>query len=253
MPGRFRSLVLCYHGVSDAWPDEFAVRPSAFEAQLRTLLRLGYRPASAADVLSGRRRLLHVTFDDAYRSVASALPILRGLGVPATIFVCSGYADGGRPLAIPELEAAAAEHPDELETMPWDELRAISTDGVALGSHTVSHAHLTRLSDEELDRELRTSRARLEDEIGHPCDLLAYPFGEHDARVRAAARRAGYRAAFALRAPTRPTDLFAVPRVDLYGRDKVARAIVKASPVRLLPPRVRSVLFPSHSRVQQQP
>ena len=47
---------------------ELLVRPRDLFRQLRLLQRWGYRPAGAAEVLSGRGRLLHVTFDDTFRS-----------------------------------------------------------------------------------------------------------------------------------------------------------------------------------------
>ena len=105
---RFRAIVLCYHAVSDAWPDPLAVGPRLFERQLRTLLRLGFRAVAADEALAGRRGDLHVTFDDAYTSVDNALPILERLRVPATVFACTSYADDGRPLDFPELARQAA-------------------------------------------------------------------------------------------------------------------------------------------------
>ena len=171
-----------------------------------------------------------MTFDDAYRSVLDALPTLRGLGLPATVFVATGFADaGGRPLDVPELAAEATAQPDELATMTWDELRTIAGDGVAIGSHTVSHAHLPRLSDAELDRELGEARGRVEDEIGGPCRLFAYPYGEHDERVQDAVRRAGYEAAFALSDGASRSNPHALPRIDLYRRDSLLRATLKTS------------------------
>jgi peptidoglycan/xylan/chitin deacetylase (PgdA/CDA1 family) len=224
----FRPLVLCYHAVSDGWEHALAVTPRAFGRQLRSLLRRGYRPLTADHLLEGPRRGLHVTFDDAYRSVLGALPTLRRLELPATIFVATGFADaGGRPLDVPELAAAAAAQPDELATMSWDELRAVAQDGAEIGSHTVSHAHLPRLSDAELDRELADSRARVEDELGRPCRFLAYPYGEHDARVQEAVLRAGYEAAFALAAGASRANPHALPRIDLYRRDSLLRATLK--------------------------
>ncbi len=88
-----------------------------FERQVRSILRRGYRPASATEALSGRGRLVHVTFDDAYRSVMAAMPALDRLGVPATVFACTNYANDGRPLDIPELAIEAGAHPGELATM----------------------------------------------------------------------------------------------------------------------------------------
>jgi peptidoglycan/xylan/chitin deacetylase (PgdA/CDA1 family) len=147
--------------------------------------------------------------------------------VPITVFVCSGFADrGGAPLLIPELESDDPDDLAGLRTMSWDELRGLEAD-VLIGSHTVSHAHLTRVGEGELGRELGESKRRIEDELGRPCRLLAYPFGEHDGRVRAAAKNAGYEAAFGLQEPR--GDSFASPRVDLYRRHTVLRTLVRVA------------------------
>jgi peptidoglycan/xylan/chitin deacetylase (PgdA/CDA1 family) len=225
-----RPLVLCYHAVSDHWEHKLAVRTLAFERQLRSLLRRRFRPATATQALAGRGRLLHVTFDDAFTSVArNAAPVLERIGVPATVFAAADFAADGRPLDVPELADEARAHPGHLATMRWDELRGLAQRGFEIGSHTVSHAHLRELGDEELRRELRDSRERCEAELERPCRLLAYPFGEHDLRVQAAVRHAGYEAAFALRAGTSRTNPFAQPRVDFYRGDSLARATVKTS------------------------
>jgi peptidoglycan/xylan/chitin deacetylase (PgdA/CDA1 family) len=229
-PAGFRPLVLCYHSISDAWEHALAVRPRSFELQLRSLLRRGYRPVGADGLLAGPRRALHVTFDDAYRTVLDAVPTLRRLGLPATVFVSTAFADGGgRPLDVPELAGEAAADPEELATMTWDELRAIAADGVEIGSHTISHAHMPALSDAALDRELGDSRTRIEDELGRPCRFFAYPYGEHDERVRNAVSRAGYGAAFALGIGSDREDRYALPRIDFYRRDSLLRATLKTS------------------------
>ena len=98
-------------------------------------------------------------------------------------------------------------------------------------AHTVSHPHLPRLSDAELDRELRDSKAELEDEVGTPCRHLAYPYGEEDDRVRSAARRAGYDAAFAVDPGRGPTDRFAVPRLAVYRHDTMVGFRLRTSPL----------------------
>jgi peptidoglycan/xylan/chitin deacetylase (PgdA/CDA1 family) len=222
-------VVLCYHRVSTAEPHRLAVSPDALESHLRVLLRR-YEPGTAADVVEGRARVVHVTFDDAYRSIEAALPILERLHVPTTVFVCAGFADDGRPLRIAELRDDVDAAPQEWATLRWDELRELSERGVEVGSHTVSHAHLTRLGDDELERELRDSRAQIEDELGLGCPYLAYPFGEHDARVRRAAELAGYEAAFAVETTKGAESPWAIARVDLYWRDTGLRARLRLSP-----------------------
>ncbi len=152
-------LVLCYHAVVVGEPQRLAVRREQLESQLRSLLRRGYRPVTAADAVEQRGRLLHVTFDDAYRSVVDILPLLDELGVPATIFASTGYARDGRPFDVPELRKDAAADPAAFATMDWRALRAAASGGVEIGSHTVTHPHLPQLSDGELDRELRDSKA----------------------------------------------------------------------------------------------
>jgi peptidoglycan/xylan/chitin deacetylase (PgdA/CDA1 family) len=223
-------LVLCYHAVVEGEPQRLAIAREQLESQLRSLLRRGYRPVTADAAVEERGRLLHVTFDDAYRSVVSILPLLDELGVPATVFACTGYARDGRPFDVPELREDVAADSAAFATMDWTALRAAAAGGVEIGSHTVTHPHLPQLSDEELDRELRDSKAELEDELGRPCRHLAYPYGEEDGRVRSAARRAGYDAAFVV-APRGRRERFAVPRLAVYRHDTSPGFRLRTSPL----------------------
>ena len=202
-----RPLVLCYHAVSPDWEHRLAIQPDLLLRQVRALSRF---------------RQVRVTFDDAFRSAAIVFPDLERLGVPVQIFVCTRYALVGAPLTIPEL---AGDDPEQLATMNWDELREQAARGVAIGSHAVSHPHLTTLSEDELRRELNESREEIEDRLGRPCEDLAYPYGEHDERVRAATRAAGYRRAYALRGSR--SDAYAAPRLDLYRRHTVPRTLLR--------------------------
>jgi peptidoglycan/xylan/chitin deacetylase (PgdA/CDA1 family) len=224
-------MVLCYHAISDAWPDALAVPPDAFERQIRRLLSRGFSPAEAEDAFR-HRKSLHVTFDDAYRSVLGVIPTLERLRVPATVFVCSQLAETGASFAVPELSHRSADHPEEVLTLDWERLRELASRGVGIGSHTHTHPHLTLRSDEELHRELTQSRERIESELGRPCRYLAYPYGEQDLRVRKAASAAGYTAAFALRGSGEPLAEFGLPRVDLYRKDGGVRLALKTSLLR---------------------
>jgi len=170
---------------------------------------------------------VHVTFDDAFRNIESTVDDLREHEIPVTIFVCSGYADdGGAPLTIPELATDDPAELAQLATMTWDTLRALRDRGIRIGSHTVSHPHLPALSTTEVERELRESKQRIEDELGVRCGDFAYPFGESDARVRELVREAGYDRAFSLRSDS--GDPYDLPRVDLYRWHSPARSLAKA-------------------------
>jgi peptidoglycan/xylan/chitin deacetylase (PgdA/CDA1 family) len=223
-------VVLCYHAVADGAPHRLAIAPALLERQVRSVLARRYAGGTAAQVVDGRGRLLHVTFDDAYVNVELALPLLRRLQLPVTVFACTAFAAGGKPLDIPELHDDVLRDPGTLTTMPWERLRALVDEGVEVGSHTRTHPHLVRLSDAELRHELEQSKQELEDELRRPCPYVAYPYGEVDDRVAAAARAAGYDAGFAL-GPRPRGDRFTVPRTDLYTADGLVRTAVKTTPL----------------------
>jgi peptidoglycan/xylan/chitin deacetylase (PgdA/CDA1 family) len=229
-------LVLCYHAVSDDWPASLSVTPELLHRQLRTLLRRGYRPQRFTDVVfePASRRTLSVTFDDAFRSVLThALPILRDLGIPGTVFVPTGHV-GGQPMTWPGIEQwAGGPYGAELAGCTWDEIAELAAADWEIGSHTCSHRHLTALSDEELDSELSESKAACEAQLGIPCRSLAYPYGDHDERVVAAARRAGYAAACTLPARLRAGGALQCPRIFVSRVDNALRFALKTAPATL--------------------
>lgn len=95
------------------------------------------------------------------------------------------------------LRASAAGPPlfsdNGLRLMDWDQAREMQEAGIRFGSHTVTHPILNTLDDEELERELVSSRLELEAKLGTRCNTLAFPNGTFDERVVAFAGKAGYR------------------------------------------------------------
>lgn len=75
-------------------------------------------------------------------------------------------------------------------------VRALAAQGFSIGFHGTRHEPLPLLGDDELAAELRDGRPAVEAAAGAPVTLLAYPHGRADARVAAAARSAGFSAAF---------------------------------------------------------
>ncbi len=85
--------------------------------------------------------------------------------------------------------------PPEFAAMTWDQAREMDADGVTIESHTVTHPILTNVSQTELDFELRTAKARLEEQLGRCVDHFCYPNGSLNDNVRRAAENAGYESA----------------------------------------------------------
>ncbi len=102
--------------------------------------------------------------------------------------------------------------------LTWDQVVEMSRDGVEIGAHTVNHPLLSYEDDATVERELLESKRTLEDKIGKPVRVFAYPNGDWDDRVRRRVQSAGYSCAFTTRPEWfRPgTDVYAVPRILLH-------------------------------------
>lgn len=115
--------------------------------------------------------------------------------------------------------------------MSWDELKTFSADPlVSIGAHTVSHCNLARETETGALREMRDSRAQIEDHLQKPARHFAYPYGDKAAaaaREFAMARELG----FATAVTTRPGMIFAenaehltaLPRISLNGNYQTTR------------------------------
>jgi peptidoglycan/xylan/chitin deacetylase (PgdA/CDA1 family) len=92
-----RFQILLYHRVNDVQDPFFDTVPvAAFERQM-TLLRDHFRVLPLEDLVERKARndvpddAVAITFDDGYRdNFENAFPVLRRLGLPATIFVTTG-------------------------------------------------------------------------------------------------------------------------------------------------------------------
>ena len=83
----------------------------------------------------------------------------------------------------------------DYQPMTPEELRALAQrDGVEIASHSVNHFLLAKLPRDEMRRELRDSKATLEELTGKPCTSLCMPGGSYDRAVLEEAEAAGFRA-----------------------------------------------------------
>jgi peptidoglycan/xylan/chitin deacetylase (PgdA/CDA1 family) len=88
-----------------------------------------------------------------------------------------------------------AQPPAGYRSCTWEQLREMESSGIDVGSHTVTHPVLTRVTADRLCRELEQSRRRLEEMLGHAVTSFCYPNGAYNRLVRDAVARAGYRLA----------------------------------------------------------
>ncbi len=189
--------VLLYHDVADGPVQDrfrrYVVPRGLFDEHLGALASAGYvtAPASSLDLSeTGRRPTVYLTFDDGYRSFASAvMPALARYAMTGTVFVPTAHVDG--PAAW-----LANLGEDHREVMGWGEISEVVAAGAEVGAHGHDHLPFDLLSPERLRVELHHGRSILEDNLAVPVTTLAYPYGFHRRAVRTVARSCGYRVAF---------------------------------------------------------
>lgn len=82
--------------------------------------------------------------------------------------------------------------------LTWDQVREMQQEGIAFGSHTVTHPVVSRLEATAAEEELRESKQILELRLGKPVKDFAYPFGQPadcGSDVEDLLRHCGYRSA----------------------------------------------------------
>ena len=166
-------LVLTFHRVARATMITYSPSVESLARAVASLRAEGARFVTASALIAALADdgppLVAITFDDGDESVYhEALPLLRGLGVPATVFVITERIDRPGSLTRRQLDALLA--------AGWE-----------VGSHGAAHAALTDLTPAGVTRDLGEAAAALDAWFGPAPRCVAYPFGLHDARVRAAA------------------------------------------------------------------
>ena len=116
---------------------------------------------------------LAITFDDGYRdNYEYAAPVLKVMGLPATFFVVTGFIGTDivpwwdRELSIRE------------QWMTWDQVRELQREGFEIGAHTRTHIDLGQVTEDVAREEILGSRTDLEEKLGVPVRLFAYPYGK---------------------------------------------------------------------------
>ena len=163
-----------------------------------------------------RRLPLVLTFDDGYHdNYTHGFALAQQLRVPFTIFLIPGYLESREPFwwlagihlvchaqaidthlrsarSVAEREAflvtirqalavpSSVPLEEAVQPLTWSQVREMAVSGWAsFGAHTMHHPILANLSDPaEVHREVTECRTVLEQHLGHPIRIFAYPVGK---------------------------------------------------------------------------
>jgi peptidoglycan/xylan/chitin deacetylase (PgdA/CDA1 family) len=165
-----RLQILIYHRVNDERDPYFPATPVAvFASQMEHLARTHrVLPLDAAVAGLARgdlpRNAAAITFDDGYRdNLHHAFPILRRLGLPATLYLATGAIGTGRVLWHDRVFVAFRETraPRMEGVLPGDHAWPLRTVEERLHAQRATLAHLRSLAEADRDRVIERLSASL--------------------------------------------------------------------------------------------
>jgi len=189
--------VLMYHRVvndnTNLTAYSWNVTVSQFRRHLELLNKWGYTCINFEDYslyqqgkLSLPKKPIIITFDDGYEGVyENAFPIMKEFGARSIAFVL-----GNR-----SIKTNFWDEPSGFEGAPLmndDKILRLKESGFEIGSHSMAHPYLTRLSKRNAWIEIKESKDVLEELINYPVTSFAYPFGASDPQIENMVREAGY-------------------------------------------------------------
>jgi peptidoglycan/xylan/chitin deacetylase (PgdA/CDA1 family) len=213
--------VLMYHRIVADAPAQSQhgvwVTAEKFESQLASLQKRGFSAITFRqyhNFRNGRTSLppkpIILTFDDGYEdNYAIALPLLRKYRSTAVIYM---VADNKR-----RTNYWDADEP-QVPLMAVEQMREMAQAGIEFGSHTITHARLTKISLAAARKEIKESKLRLERMLGQEVVSFAYPYGALNESCKKLVEEAGYR--YAAAADSGPmnlaADFYEIRRIQVF-------------------------------------
>jgi len=202
--------ILMYHHVGHGNSYTMSVSLPEFTAQMDWLKQNGYTSISIDQIAAALRseaplppRSVALTFDDGWSYVyTNAVPVMQARGFRGTFFVVTNYSGGRSP-----------------SYLDWAQIKSLRETGHWIGAHSLSHPNLNLLNAVVLQREVVSSKAELEKNIGGVVTVFAYPYGANSPRVIQMVQEAGYVAAVAVnpRIQQRSDQIYRLNRFNMYS------------------------------------
>jgi peptidoglycan/xylan/chitin deacetylase (PgdA/CDA1 family) len=217
-----RLAILNYHNIDEAPKQavltKLYVAPRDFAQQCWVLRKFGLRGVSmteglrALDEGTGGKCVV-LTFDDGYvDNLTQAAPILREFGFKATCYVVANRIGTYNSWDAVQLRV-------NKPLMNAQQLHGWLAEGHEIGSHTLTHPHLTELNDAAATEEIIESRTVLQRICLQSIDHFCYPYGYLTTAIAEKVRTAGYRSAVTTSRglATRASNAMQLPRVSING------------------------------------
>lgn len=197
------------------------------EQQIKYFLKRGRELVTFKDLQQRFvKKPLILTFDDGYQdNYQNLLPLLKKYNSKAVIFVLAN-----RELTYNKWDVKKGEVKANL--MSDNEIIKCHKSGyIEIASHGLNHKHLTKISDNELNKEIIESKQILEKIIADEIVSFAYPYGDYDDKVRIVVKNSGYNFGIATVQGDScfKNDLFAIKRIPIFPTESKLSLFKKSS------------------------
>lgn len=188
IPENYQSPIFSFHHISSAPAGvskniaTLYLLPEEFEKILISLKDSGYKTVFVSEIVDllvkGQKPpndWVAITFDDGNIDFYnSAFPLLKKYNAKTSLYIMTGVRGENY--------------------MSAEQIREVDASGlVEIGSHTVFHSNLIKISSAKKEEELKNSKKYLEDLLGKSVFGLAYPLGNYDEETKDLASQSGYK------------------------------------------------------------
>jgi peptidoglycan/xylan/chitin deacetylase (PgdA/CDA1 family) len=181
--GRPAAQILTYHRVNDDGDPFFPAVPTRIFAQHMAYIAETCRVLTVEDLVErmGRGELprdaIAITFDDGYRdTLTHAAPVLARLGVPATIFLATGFIGTGEIPWVDRVALALKRTEARRVMSPWGEAVSLTGPAERLRTLDLMLRYFKRLPDDVRQEAVEALLARLgvDEEPPSPVAMLSW-------------------------------------------------------------------------------
>lgn len=216
--------ILMYHKV-DSNPHSgglgLRVPCKKFDWQIKFLYSHGYHSVTIDDVVKhfkyGNKlpsKPIVISFDDGYENnYKYALPILKKYNFKATIFLVYNTLNKTNIFDKPF-------HQPTNKMLTYSEVYKLIKNGIEIGSHTLNHPILTKVSINTARKEITDSKTNIEKRFGINIKVFCYPHGKYNSNIKVLVKQAGYECAITTDqgVNNKNSDLYALKRIRIMGK-----------------------------------
>ena len=207
------ATVFMYHKFGVSKYPSTSVTIEQFESHLKEFIKEKYNILDLEFIIDTiindgdlPKNTIGISIDDADKSFfETGWPLFKKYSIPVTLFVTTGTIANNNK-----------------SYLNWNQIRKLKSEGVTIGAHSHTHAHMPDLKIDDLRKEIELSNKIFLRELGEIPTLFAYPYGETSTEIISLIKEYKFKVAFGQHSGVinETSNMYYLPRFSLnekYG------------------------------------